>query len=115
MWSSRVGTGCQRLDALPLPRVRFGQGGDPISAKAQAGYDFNRLERAVSALADALANARGEAAELRQQRDEYAQRIRSLEGELLEANQKRQDVGKCLEELIAQIDHLEGDLEGSDR
>ena len=52
---------------------------------------------------------------LRRQLNENAQRIRSLEGQLLEANQKRQEVGKRLEELIAQIDHLEVDLEGAER
>ena len=87
----------------------------PIPAKADDRYDFNRLERAVAALADALAESRGRVQALLQQRGEHAQRIRTLEGELLEANQKRQDAGKSLEELIAQIDHLEGDLDGADR
>ena len=35
------------------------------------------------------------------------ERIRTLEGEILEANQRRQDVGKRIDELIAQIDQLD--------
>lgn len=88
---------------------------EPIPAKADDRYDFRRLERAVTALADALAESRGKVETLLHEREEHAQRIRNLEGELLAANQKRQDAGKRLEELIAQLDHLEGDLDGADR
>jgi len=44
------------------------------------------------------------------------QRIQALEGDLRHANQRRQDVAKRIDELIGQIDHLEGQLgnEGSE-
>lgn len=38
--------------------------------------------------------------------------MRALEGQLLEANQRRQDVGKRVDELISQLDHLDGELDG---
>jgi hypothetical protein len=42
--------------------------------------------------------------------EEKARGIRSLEGQLLEANQKRQDVSKRIDEMIAQLDHLDAQL-----
>ena len=77
-------------------------------------YDFERLERAVAALADECGVQRALNAQLGAQVDSQRQRVRSLEGQLLEANQKRQDVGKRLDELIAQIDHLEGEFDGAE-
>lgn len=41
-------------------------------------------------------------------------RIRSLEEQLLEANQKRQDVAKRIDELISQLDHLDTQLGAAD-
>ena len=43
---------------------------------------------------------------LRSEVDEHERRARALEGQLLDANQRRQDVAKRIDELIAQIDHL---------
>ena len=37
-------------------------------------------------------------------------RIGVLEGELLELNQRRQDAGKRIDELISQIEHLDARL-----
>lgn len=67
----------------------------------------------MSALADALAAQCEGNAHLRSQLDTDVRRIRTLEGQLLEANQRRQDVAKHVEELIAQLDHLDGELEGA--
>jgi len=39
------------------------------------------------------------------------QRIRSLETQLLEANQRRQDTGKRIDELIAELDQLDTQLD----
>jgi septal ring factor EnvC (AmiA/AmiB activator) len=68
----------------------------------------------VAALADECRAQRALNAQLGAQIDSQRQRVRSLEGQLLEANQKRQDVGKRLDELIAQIDHLEGEFDGAE-
>jgi hypothetical protein len=37
-----------------------------------------------------------------------------LEAQLLEANQRRQDTAKRVDELIAQLDQLDAQLEGSE-
>ncbi len=102
------------MTPFPHPGYASGEGEGSISAGDRDAYDFNRLERAVSALADALGAQGEENADLRSQFDQNAQRIRTLEGQLLEANQRRQDVAKRVEELITQLDHLDGELEGAE-
>lgn len=77
-------------------------------------YDFDRLERAVTSLADECRVQRTLNAQLRGEVDTQRHRIRSLEGQLLDANQKRQDVAKRLDELIAQLEHLEGEFDGAE-
>jgi septal ring factor EnvC (AmiA/AmiB activator) len=64
----------------------------------------------VSGLADACRRHRDENAALRRKLEEQGRRLRVLEGQLLDANQRRQDVAKRIDELISQIDHLEGQL-----
>ncbi len=73
-------------------------------------FDFERLERVVAALVGAYRELSVENAGLRVKLEEKARGIRSLEGQLLEANQKRQDVSKRIDELIAQLDHLDAQL-----
>jgi septal ring factor EnvC (AmiA/AmiB activator) len=48
--------------------------------------------------------------ELRRDVAEKTERVRVLEEELLAANQRQQDVGKRVDELIAQIDQLDVQL-----
>jgi len=78
------------------------------------GLDFERLERVVSELAAAYRQQRSENATLRRELEQRGQRIRSLDGKLLEANQKRQDVVKRIDELIAQIDQLDATFDSAD-
>ena len=73
-------------------------------------FDFERLERVVAALVAAHRELSVENVGLRVRLEEKARGIRSLEGQLLEANQKRQDVSKRIDELIAQLDHLDAQL-----
>ncbi len=73
-------------------------------------FDFERLERVVAALVGAYRELSVENAGLRVKLEEKARGIRSLEGQLLEANQKRQDVSKRIDEMIAQLDHLDAQL-----
>jgi hypothetical protein len=47
---------------------------------------------------------------MRRRLEQKSQRIRSLEGQLLEANQRRKDVAKRVDEMIAQLDHLDRQL-----
>jgi chromosome segregation ATPase len=85
--------------------------GDVISSSARnATYDFERLERVVEDLAQAYQRHAAENAGLRRRLDEKARELRALEGQLLDANQKRQDVAKRVDELISQLDHLDGQL-----
>nr|AFD03228.1 hypothetical protein [uncultured bacterium W4-39b] len=102
-----------RLTAFRHRRYDSLQGDTSISADDRNVYDFGRLERAVAALADECHVQRGLNAQLRVEVDTQRRRIRSLEGQLLGANQKRQDVAKRIDELIAQIDHLEGEFDGA--
>ena len=89
------------------------EGGSLIPGE-QNVYNFQRLERTVTALAEEHRRQREQGAALRRKVEEKTRRIRSLEGQLLEANQRRQDVAKRIDEMIAQLDHLEAQLHKSD-
>ena len=81
------------------------------AAESEAAYDLDRLERAVAALIDgSRAPAPGEPAAARAARRPRSQRIQALEAELRHANQRRQDIAKRIDELIAQIDQLDAQL-----
>ena len=73
-------------------------------------YDFERLERAISTLVAEHERLQKDAEEMRRELLAREQRIRSLEAQLLEANQRRQDTGKRIDELIAQLDQLDAQL-----
>ncbi|MGH0032511.1 MAG: hypothetical protein ACQGVC_22185 [Myxococcota bacterium] len=77
-------------------------------------YDLDRLERAIGALVEENARLREEAASLQHALDEKSGRVIALEGQLLEANQRRQDVAKRIDELIAQMDALDAQLAASE-
>ena len=81
-----------------------------ISSDGRQAYDFDRLERAVAELARAHQRQRDENAALRRKLEQVTARVRFLDGQLFEANQRRTDVAKRVDELIAQLDHLEGQL-----
>jgi peptidoglycan hydrolase CwlO-like protein len=49
----------------------------------------------------------GENASLRADLEGRDSRIRSLDDQILEMNQKRQDAAKRIDDLIAQIDHVD--------
>lgn len=104
-----------RLDAFRGRRVGWGDGrGGPIPESKSDKYDFQRLERVVAELAAAYRHQRAENAGLRREIEQRSQRIRAFEGKLLEANQKRQDVAKRIDELIAQIDQLDASFDSVD-
>src|SRR5262245_30421501 len=77
-------------------------------------YDFERLEQAVAQLAAAHRQQRVENANLRRELEQRGQRIRALDTKLLEANQKRLDVVKRIDELIAQIEQYEASSQSVD-
>jgi septal ring factor EnvC (AmiA/AmiB activator) len=82
-----------------------------ITDVSREHYDFERLEGAVESLVERHRELRDENANLLAERNEGRQRIRQLEEQLRDANQRRQDVGKHIDELIAQIDQLDAQFE----
>jgi chromosome segregation ATPase len=88
-----------------LRRGGFISDGDP------GNYDFERLEAAVASLVERQQLLRSANAALRVELNESGQRVRQLEEQLRDANQRRQDVGKHIDELIAQIDQLDVQFE----
>jgi chromosome segregation ATPase len=81
---------------------------------ASSPYDWDRLERAVGALVSQQEILRNEVTALRAELGERNHRIRTLEAQLLEANQRRQDTGKRIDDLIAQLDQLDAQLAGAE-
>ena len=74
------------------------------------GPDIERLERAVQALAERYAVLRDENTKLARDVAERDQRIAQLEGESRQHNQRRRDVARRIDDLVGQIDELEGRL-----
>jgi chromosome segregation ATPase len=97
----------------PFPRSRYdwSERGDLISDGERSNYDFERLEGAVESFVERHQLLRNENAAARVELTQCHQRIRQLEVELRDANQRRQDVGKHIDELIAQIDQLDAQFE----
>jgi septal ring factor EnvC (AmiA/AmiB activator) len=105
----------KRLDGFPAAPVGSRKdGGFLIPDGDRNDYDFARLESAVAALLDRHEQLRSENAKLRRELVEKKRRIRRLDEQVLEANQRRQDVGKHIDELIAQIDQLDAQFESQD-
>jgi septal ring factor EnvC (AmiA/AmiB activator) len=100
------------LDAFHSWRVRSRQNwGVPIPDEAGNHYDFERLQRAVDALVVRSEKLQSENVELRRTLHEQEQHVRNLDAKIREANQRRQDVGKRIDDLIAQIDQLDARFE----
>jgi len=57
---------------------------------------------------------RTENRELRETLSQRDQHIRSLDAKIREANQRRQDVGKHIDDLIAQIDQIDARFEAQE-
>jgi chromosome segregation ATPase len=101
-----------------FPRSRYDRsktGGVFIPDGDRNDYDFERLERGVHSLLHQQDRLQSENAELRRKVSEKNLRIRHLDEKLLQANQRRQDVGKSLDELIAHIDQLDAHFESQEK
>ncbi|HME73341.1 MAG TPA: hypothetical protein VKM54_26285 [Myxococcota bacterium] len=85
-------------------------GGTPIPDQSERAHEFDRLEAAVVALADQHKRALNDNASLRRAVEERDRRIRALEAETLELNQRRRDVAKRIDDLLAQMDQLDVEL-----
>lgn len=87
--------------SIPAPTAPNHTGPDP---------EFDRLERAVSLLAERHGEALREVARLRERLEDREGRIRELDERVLDMNQRRQDVAKRIDDLVAQILLLENQL-----
>lgn len=99
-------------------RVRFNshQGGDAISdsePKLTRERNFERLDRLVRSLVEKYRLLYAENASLRADLEKRDSRIRSLDGQILEMNQSRQDAAKRIDDLIAQLDQLDAGFDAS--
>jgi hypothetical protein len=81
---------------------------------AHGAYDWERLERAVQALIERQGSLDGQVSDLRARLAERDERIRGLESQVLDANQRRQDTAKRIDELIAQLDQLDAQLDNAE-
>ena len=73
-------------------------------------WSWDRLERAVTSLAEQHQQLRQQLRDARSAIDDREQRIGKLESQLIDANQRRQDTGKRIDELISQLDQLDAQL-----
>ena len=72
---------------------------------------MERLERAVAQLVERQRRLERENATLHGELNQRDRRMRELDVTILDANQRRQDVVKRIDELITQIDHLGAQLD----
>ena len=104
-----------RLTAFPRDRYdRPTAGGAIIPEDNGSDYDFERLESAVAALLASHEQLRVENAEFHSVLRDKERHIKRLDEKLLAANQRRQDVGKHIDDLIAQIDQLDSQFESQE-
>ena len=78
---------------------------------SDGGNGFDRLEAAVAALAKSHGHLRAENAKLRRELGDATRHVRTLDSQLIAANQRRQDASKRIDELIAHLDHLDSQLD----
>ena len=72
---------------------------------------FEKLESLVRSLVERHQQLRGEQEELRRGLTEREARIHELEAQVLEMNQARHDAAKNVDDMLAQFDRLESDLD----
>ena len=91
-----------------------GTGKDSRARTDSSSYDWDRLERAVAALVAQHGALRTKIRALTLELAERDSRIRGLETQLLQANQRRSDTSKRIDELIAQLDELDAQLDDAE-
>jgi chromosome segregation ATPase len=97
--------------AIPHVDSTTGTGKAPRAMSDAPVYDWDRLERAVGALVARHEELQGKVRTLGVELAERESRIRGLEAQLLQANQRRSDTSKRIDELIAQLDQLDAQLD----
>ena len=69
------------------------------------------MESAVAALAASHDRLQADNAKIRRELADTTRRVRTLDGQLIAANQRRQDAAKRIDELIAHLDQLDSQLD----
>lgn len=80
-------------------------------AQLEGEFDFARLERAVTALAERQVQLEAENSDLRRGLQEKTVRAADLEERLLDANQRRRDAAKRIDGVISQVARIEASFE----
>lgn len=88
---------------------RHWSGGPDIREATPPQSDFQRLESAVRRIVAELQRYRSENRSLQIRCEEQSRKLRHVEQQLLDANQGRQEVARRLDEVIAQLEHLENE------
>ena len=73
-----------------------------------------RLERALETLLGRYRALQEENRRLGRTLEEREVRVRALDGQLLEMNQRRQDAAKRIDDLLSQIDRIDAELGSAD-
>lgn len=89
------------------------RGAGPEEARARELEGFARLDRLVRSLVSRFQQLAADNEALRRRLEEREERVRALDGKLLELNQTRRDAAKRLDDLLAQIDQLDARLGGA--
>ena len=92
--------GKARSDSILLQRLH-------PDNKATSAYTLERLEAVVAELVDSRRQLQAENANLRQQVHEQGQCLQGVENRLLDANQRRQDALKRIDDLIARLEQID--------
>ncbi len=72
---------------------------------------FERLEELVRALLDRHRTLAAERTQLRERLAQRDARLKALDAQLVELNQTRRDAAKRIDELIAQLDGVQAEVE----
>jgi len=94
--------------------VAAGQRAESTDSNDFQDYSFARLERAIGTLMEQYLQLQAENDKLCQELQDRERRVHALDEALLEANQRRQDVLKRVDDLVAQLDQLDAGLESQD-
>lgn len=76
-------------------------------ASAAVAYDFSRLEQAVELLVRQHEELQAENEKLASELEDREARLRSLDEQILVANEKRQDAVKRIDALIEQLERVD--------
>jgi len=92
-----------------------GNGTPAQESAADVAYDFSRLEQAVELLVRQHEELQAENDKLCRELEEREARLRSLDESIREANQRRQDAVKRIDELIEHLERVDASFDASEQ